>query len=177
VTKPTEPRSVRVGRFLGFGRAYALELGHANIHSWRDRMRKLNGEFRRSCADEILRYMVEGLITMISASALVTSYRQYAHIASDIWLCLCGICFITVSLVCWAARKNGIWYQFQPGSLSAISASGKLLWREDLSGLKAVQCTRGRTTSSLALFWSDRTRSIELYASLEDALSDGHRDR
>lgn len=165
-----------VSRFEGVGAI--TEFGRAPIsHFWRDRILELNGEFRRSSADEVLRNMVEGCITLVSAVVIFTSCLHYARVGSDVWLYLDGLSLVTVGLARRAASKNGMWYQFQQGSVSAFSARGKLLWREDLSGLKAVYCTRGRAVTCLALRWPDRTRSMEFYASLEAALCDFHRDR
>jgi hypothetical protein len=140
--------------------------------SWRDRLLILNGEYRRSTSDKIFRYALEGMITMSGALLFGSSCRQYLSTGSGGWLVPCLVSIVIVASAFYALSRNGIWYKFQRGSLSAFSASGKLLWHEDLAGLEEVLCTRGRGIVLMTLLWPERKRKMELYASLEAVLSD-----
>jgi hypothetical protein len=152
---------------------FATAVGYVPTgNAWRDRLLLLNGEYRRSTSNLIFRYAMEGLITMSSALLFGSSCRQYLRTSSGAWLYLCVMSIVIVGVAFYALSRNGIWYKFRRGSLSAFSAGGKLLWHEDLSGLKAVLCTRGRGIALLTLLWSERKRRMELYASLEAVLSD-----
>jgi hypothetical protein len=151
----------------------AMAVGYVPTgNPWRDRLLILSGEFRRSTSDKIWRYTMEGSITMMGALLFGSICRQYLRTGSGGWLFPCVVSIVVVASAFYALSRNGIWYKFQRGSLSAFSASGKLLWHEDLAGLKEVLCTRGRGIVLMTLVWPDRKRRMELYASLEAALSD-----
>jgi hypothetical protein len=74
-------------------------------------------------------------------------------------------------MAAWLLMRNGVWYRFEGGTVSAYRASGTLLWQEDLKDLSRIVCTRGRSTTVMKLHWPDRTRRMDLYDSLEAALS------
>lgn len=110
---------------------------------------------------------------MTISGALLTGlgYRTYLRTGSLQSLSLCVMPVAVIAAAFYAMSRNGIWYKFERGSVSAFSDSGKLQWREDLTGLTEVLCTQGRAVTVMTLRWSDHKRRMELYDSLRKVLA------
>jgi hypothetical protein len=135
------------------------------------RLQSLHGDFRRSRADYCIRLALAGIIAAFGASQLVLHVRGYRLMQSsaDVYLGAGTLGFL--AMAAWLLMRNGVWYRFAGGTVSAYRAGGTRLWQEDLRDLSHIVCTRGRSTTVMKLHWPDHTRSMELYDSLEAALS------
>jgi hypothetical protein len=67
-------------------------------------------------------------------------------------------------------RVLGVAAYFALVAISAFNTWGKLLWSEDLTGLRYVTFFSGRGATSMTLFWADRTRGMTLLKSLKNAV-------
>jgi hypothetical protein len=138
---------------------------------WVHRLQSLHGDFRRSRWDRWTRYVIEGIGLAGGAWTLGFSVQRYLRIPSGTDLILGAMALTLLTLFVVLVMRNGVWYHFDRGAVSAYRAGGALLWKEDLNGLTRIVCTRGRSSAFLRLHWPDRTRRMELYDSLEAALS------
>jgi hypothetical protein len=153
---------------IGFARGFGyVPTGPVWVH----RLQSLHGEFRRSRGDRWMRYAIEALGGAYGAWMLGFCVQHYVRFRSgtDLYLAAMGVALL--GLMVYLVMRNGVWYRFDGGTVSAYRAAGTLLWQEDLKGLTHVVCTRGRGTAVMRLHWSDHTRRMELYDSLEAALS------
>jgi hypothetical protein len=82
-----------------------------------------------------------------------------------------GMSVVLVALGLYLISRNGIWYRFAGGSITALRGRSKVLWSENLVDLKYVVYTKGQRNPFLTLRWPHRKRRIELYTSLRRELS------
>jgi hypothetical protein len=137
--------------------------------SWRDRLILIEGEFRRSPAEVMFRLVVEIAFIIVGLYGAIGCLRRYLGGASE-FLYLAGMSLVMVALALFLMSLNWVWYRFDNGFVTAFRGSQKILWRENLSGLRYVLRTRGRLNDFITLQWADRKRRIELYASLRKEL-------
>ncbi len=132
---------------------------------WQDRIQALDGEFHSSAFDNGLRFLAEAASISLGALSAGTAWRDRNWALGAFGLAvIAGTWFFLV-------RRNGIWYRFDRGSVSACSSNGTVLWHEALTGLTEVRRHDARGFSILILRWPDRRRYLPLYSSLEKALS------
>jgi hypothetical protein len=134
-------------------------------------MTRVSARLRRSRVDYCIRLAVAGIIAAFGASQLVLHVQSYRLMQSshDVYLGALALGFLAMAT--YLLMRNGVWYRFEGGTVSAYRARGTLLWREELKDLSRIVCTAGRFTTVMKLQWPDRTRRMELYSSLEAALS------
>ena len=82
-----------------------------------------------------------------------------------------GMSVVLVALGLYLVSRNGIWYGFADGSITALRGRGKVRWSENLADLQYVVYTKGQLNPILTLRWPHRKRRIEFYASLRRELS------
>ena len=139
--------------------------------TWIQRLQSLRGEFRRPGFDRTIRYAVEALGIVYTVAIVRLSLQQYARYGS-VNPPLLIMAFVLAVGTAYLLLRNGVWYRLEGGILSAHRGTGALLWQEDLHGLLRVVCTRGPTHYQIRLYWPERSRRMELYPSLEVALSE-----
>jgi hypothetical protein len=78
---------------------------------------------------------------------------------------------IAALLVCgvFMIRRAGSWYRFDQGMVQELTASGKVLWQEELMTLESVTWHLGTPTDYLTLKWPKVKRDVQLYPSIEAA--------
>jgi hypothetical protein len=139
--------------------------------AWPLRLQILHGDFRRSRVDLWMRYALAAMIATWGAWQLVVHVQGYLLMRSraDVYLGALALGILALALV--LLMRNGVWYRFEGGTVSAYRGAGILLWQDDLKGLTHILCTRGGSRIVMWLHWPDHTRHMELYDSLEAALS------
>ena len=141
---------------------------------WRDRLQALSGEFRRSTFDKVFRYFMVMFCFLGGAFLFGDSCSRYVRLGAGDALYFIGVSLFIMAAGLYGLSQVGVWYRFQHGLLTAFRG-WRLLWREDLSGLRYVLCARGRGTAVMTLVWADHKRRMQLFASLEAVLSGRHR--
>jgi hypothetical protein len=63
-------------------------------------------------------------------------------------------------------------YVFEGGMVSAYNTWGRLMWSENLAGIKDITFLSGHAQTSMTLFWPDRKRALVLFDSLKNAVDD-----
>ena len=136
------------------------------------RLEALKGEFRRSTYEKAFLLGLAALVYVTLAFSLGVAIGQYRRGAPSSETIVKVACFLPVlaALGFYLIRRCGVTYVFEHGHLSSLSASGKLLWREDLAGITKVQCNAVQGVIWMTLQWSDRKRKVEVYGALKDAL-------
>jgi hypothetical protein len=153
-----------IGLARGFG---YVPTGPAWVH----RLQSLHGDFRRSRWDRWMRTALAAMLAAWGAWQLVVHVQGYLLMRSraDVYLGALAFGILAVALV--LLMRSDVWYRFEGGTVSAYRAAGTLLWQDDLKSLTHILCTRGGSRIVMWLHWPDHTRHMELYASLEAALS------
>jgi hypothetical protein len=134
------------------------------------RLQPLHGDFRRSRVDYCIRLVIAGITAAFGVSQLVLHIQGYwlMRSSADVYLGAGALGFL--AMAAWLLMRNGVWYRFEGGTVSAYRAGGTLLWQEDLKDLSHIVCIRARFTTAMTLHWPNHTLRMELYDSLEAAL-------
>ena len=139
---------------------------------WAERLPQLNGRFRRSAYENGLRIFgaVMALALVVFVPAMEMSRGAWlVDLLDSFHLALATVMVVLAVFLLWPLGRS---YAIENGELSYVSRRGRTLWREDLRGLEYVTCSSGGARSPImTLKWPDRRRRIELFESLEKALS------
>jgi len=87
-----------------------------------------------------------------------------------------GVKFFLAFGFCWSCLlafliiRVGLRYVFGAGRVSAYNTWGRLMWSEDLTGLKDVTFFSSRGQTAMTLFWPGRKRRLVLFDSLKGAV-------
>ena len=138
---------------------------------WIEAFSALNGSFERT-GWELSFYVA----TMVVVAALITIFAslgigEYRHsgwspgVEFAFAYCL-GMSCLLVYLV----SRAGLRYRFSAGTVSAYNTWGRMLWSEDLTGLKDVSFFTARGSTTMTLFWAQRKRSMVFFNSLRNAM-------
>jgi hypothetical protein len=150
----------------------ALRLGYVPIdRSWIEQLKTVHGESRRSSREYLLRLLIVALWIAPAAFFIGVVYRSYREDPSDksIYVMLLPVAGL-VALAVVLFRRAGITFKFEHGHVSSFASSGRLLWREDLTGLTDIGCANYGGDLWLTLRWRDRKRRFECYRSLAKIL-------
>jgi hypothetical protein len=140
--------------------------------AWRDRLRALQGEFRRSTSERVFWYAFEGLAVCWGSWFVGFSVREYVNWGVTEWpIGVLGGLIVSIGL--FAITRNGRRYRFQNGTLTILRHNGQPIWQHTLAGLTSLTLMRGRGgfVTTLTLRWPDHTRRLELFQSLQAVLS------
>ncbi|HVY22415.1 MAG TPA: hypothetical protein VG962_03600 [Steroidobacteraceae bacterium] len=138
-----------------------------------DQLRHLEGEFRRSTGDRWFFRLVAFIPLVGGLAGLQAGYqrfRQFGDVA-ELWFAL-GLSIILILPSAYLMRRAGYWYRFVAGKVQLRSGSGKILWEENLAAIESVSFRSSRSNDYLILHWADAKHYIEIYNSLESALTD-----
>jgi hypothetical protein len=90
--------------------------------------------------------------------------RQSEPLFTAAWFSLPALVFFGLAVL--LLRRLDTRYQFESGEVRAVRR-GKVLWRENLTGLTRVTAMEGRSGLIwMKLTWPDHTRWMELYRSV-----------
>lgn len=138
---------------------------------WIEAFSALNGSFERTKWE--LSFYVATLVFVIAIIAMSASFgiREYRHsgwnFGVDLGLIYClGMLCLLVYLV----SRAGLRYIFTAGTISAYNTWGRMLWSEDLTGLKDVSFFTARGSTTVTLFWAERKRHMVLFNTLRMAM-------
>jgi len=150
----------------------ASNLGYRpDAHHWAARLPQLQGHFRRSKYENGLRVFYAAFVLMLAAVPQLAPGR--VDRSDPIILVSMAVMVGLAVIMLWPLGRS---YVFKDGELSLVSRRGHVVWREDLRGLEYVTCSGGAGRSVImTLRWPDRRRRIEVFGSLEKALSGSHR--
>ena len=138
------------------------------------RLPHLHGTYRRSPSDRIFHLIFSIALMCFSAflMGLVIYELRNRHDLTMIAVLGFAICAFS-ALAVLLYRRAGMHYQFNGGTLTALSTSGRALWTEPLVGLRSISCTSYRGRTNMLLIWPDRKRRVEVFDSLSTALGAG----
>jgi len=153
----------------------AGRLGFSPVgHDWVERLPHLQGHFRRSASENGLRVFFAALAFGLVPFILVMEMSRGAWLVDlldSFYLALMAAMVGLGVVMLWPLGRS---YVFKNGELSCVSWRGRVMWREELRGLEYVTCSRGGGRTIMTLKWPERRRRIELFESLERALSHEH---
>jgi hypothetical protein len=134
---------------------------------WIEAFSALNGSFERTGWELSFHVATLVFITAIIAMSASFGIREYRHsgwnFGVELGLIYClGMSCLLVYLV----SRAGLRYLFSAGTVSAHNTWGRMLWSEDLTGLKDVSFFTARGTTTMTLFWAERKRRMVLFESL-----------
>jgi hypothetical protein len=142
------------------------------------RLCALQGEFRRSISERIVWYVFEGLALGWGSWMVGSAVSEYVRWGVTEWS-IGAMGGVIVSIGLSAIVRNGRWYEFNNGLLTVLRYNHQPIWQENLVGLTSATLMRGRGgfVTTLVLRWPGHTRRLELFRSLEAALSTEDSDR
>ena len=139
--------------------------------TWVDRLLAVRGEFRRSTMESTFILSMAVMAGGAAAFLLAFAFRLYRQDASSHGsLFFLGASLVLAAGTAYLFHRSRVRYVFEHGHVSSLTASGRVMWREDLAGLSDIQGTQVRGVWWLTLRWPDRQRKLELYDSLRAAL-------
>jgi hypothetical protein len=161
---PFQRLVIGLAKYAGFSPVWA---------GWQQRLLALKGEFRRSFSERVFWYVFEVLSISWGSWILALGVREYVRWGSREWwpIGVMGLGFLSIGL--YAIARNGRSYRLEHGVLTVLRHNGQPVWQENLAGLTDITMMRGRGgfVTTLTLRWPGHTRRLELFRSLEAALS------
>ena len=153
---------------ISLGSAFGIKPVGRN---WIEAFRALNGSFERTGGE--LSFYVATMVFVAAFIAMSASFgfREYRHwglsfgVAVGFIYCLLMLCLLFLLM-----NRAGLRYQFSAGTLSAYNTWGRMLWSENLTGLKDVSFFTARGSTTMTLFWAERKRGMVLFNSLRRAM-------
>jgi hypothetical protein len=138
---------------------------------WIEAFSALNGTFERTGFElsfYVAMLVFSGGVILALGGFGISQYRQHGWTPGATML----VCY-EVFMAClfyYLISQAGVRYVFGTGAVSAYNAWGRLLWSENLTGLKDVVFFSGRGNTSVRLIWPDRKRSLMLFDSIREAV-------
>jgi hypothetical protein len=116
-------------------------------------------------------YLLSATFTAGGAWMAGGAFMTYLRRKDPASLCAGAVGVLIIGAGFYLLSRIGTYYKFEGGSVSAMSGSGKLQWRADLTALTDVRLRAGRYETWLTLRWPDHKRTVVLFDSLRKALS------
>jgi hypothetical protein len=138
---------------------------------WIEAFSALNGSFERSALE--LSFYVATLVFIAAFIAISASFgaREYRHSGWSFGVEIGSIyCLVMSCLLIYLVSRVGLRYVFSSGTIKAYNTWNRMLWSEDLTGLKDVSFFTARGSTSMTLFWAERKRRMVLFNSLRIAM-------
>jgi len=148
------------------------KLGYSPVGAdWVERLQRVQGRFRRSRYENGLRIFGAVAPPALVVMVIVTEIRRGAWLVDivhdPLYLTVTIVMAWLVAFLLWPLGRT---YVFENGELRYLSRRGRVLWREELRGLKYVTCSSGGGRTMMTLRWPERSRRIELFDSLRSSL-------
>jgi hypothetical protein len=136
---------------------------------WIAAFTRLEGSFERVGFELAVYVMgiasVGGMVSILSVMAV----RQYLHSGWTDTTTFFAILAGCLSLVLYPLVSNvNLRYEFSAGSVRAYNTWRRLLWSEDLTGLKYVTAFSARGSTAMTLVWPHRKRTLILFDSMRE---------
>lgn len=131
----------------------------------------LNGSFERTgweLSFYIATLVFIAAIIMLFASFGIGDYRHSgwsSGVVFSLTYCLAMSC-----LLVYLVSRAGLRYEFTAGTINGYNTWGRMLWSENLTGLKDASFFTARGATAMTLFWADRKRRMVLFNSLRRAM-------
>jgi hypothetical protein len=139
--------------------------------TWITAFSSLNGSFERT-GWELSFYVA----TLVFIAAIITLFasigiRDYRHTGWNSGVEFALIyCLAMSCLLVYLVSRSGLRYVFAAGTINAYNTWGRMLWSEDLTGLRDVSFFTARGETAMTLFWAERKRRMVLLNSLRIAI-------
>ena len=133
--------------------------------------RRIQGEFRPSSFGRAMQKC--GALALVGLGVFIVNrlYLDYhSHEALGAMWILVVEAIGMVGLGGYMWRRAGSWLRFSLGQLQYLSASGQVLWEEDLAGITAVEKRSTRNGEYLVVRWGDKRHWISFTEELRAAL-------
>jgi hypothetical protein len=138
---------------------------------WIEAFSALSGSFERTAWE--LSFYVASLVLIAAFAAISAAFavREYRHSGWSLGAELGFLyCFAMSCLLVYTVSRAGLRYVFSAATVSAYNTWGRMLWSEDLTGLKDVSFFTARGSTSMTLFWAERKRRMVFFNSLRNAM-------
>ena len=138
---------------------------------WIGAFSALSGSFERTAWE--LSFYVATLVFIAAFIVMSASFgiREYRHSGPSFGVEVGFIyCLAMSCLLVYLVSRAGLRYFFSAGAVSAYNTWGRMLWSEDLTGLKDVTFFTARGSTAMTLFWAERKRRMVLFNSLRRAM-------
>jgi hypothetical protein len=138
---------------------------------WIEAFSALNGAFERT-GWELTSY-VATLVFVAAFIVMSASFgiREYRNSGWSFGMELGFVYCLGMScLLAYLISRASLRYVFRSGTIHAYNTWGRMLWSEDLTGLKDVSFFSGQGGTAMTLFWADRKRRMVLFNSLRRAM-------
>jgi hypothetical protein len=159
----------------GFKRAVVSVASALGINpvdrKWISALTALNGTYERTGWE--LSFYVATLVFIVALIMLLAAFgiREYRHSGWTFGAQFVSVYCLGMScLLVYLVSRAGLRYVFGASKVSAYNTWGRLLWSEDLAGLKGVTFFSFRGSTTMTIYWPDRKRGFVLFNSLKSAV-------
>lgn len=138
---------------------------------WIEAFTSLNGSFERTAWE--LSFYVASLVFIAAFIAISASFgvREYRHSGWGFGVEIGSFyCLVMSCLLIYLVSRAGLRYTFSAGTIKAFDTWDRMLWSENLTGLKDVSFFTARGSTSMTLFWAERKRRMIFFNSLRKAM-------